>query len=261
MSSVVTPQEPAPATFDAAPPVGHIETDAFCEGCGYSLRGQSVRREPVTQLLMSRCPECGRFAPANQMATAARLWLNRFSTFLLWMWLVFVVLVILVEGLILFGITMGSMDSMIRPYRYSQQFIGQPWDAEDYLFIGFIASLLSGMGFVAGAAAAAAFPHWHGLRRSVFCLGRTALIATFVALFWSLTYSTPASLSDGQWLAIWSPYLLAFVILHGGGGALAAWLGRRPLRLLVRLLLPRRLRPGLSYLWTADGLPPPSVSA
>ena len=59
--------------FYDLPRLLHFEVDRFCEGCGYNLRGQVVRREPGTKILLARCPECGCFHPAADAGTVGLL--------------------------------------------------------------------------------------------------------------------------------------------------------------------------------------------
>jgi hypothetical protein len=63
-----------------------LETDHFCEQCGYNLHGQPVSRDPRTQIVICRCPECGRFAAAGKDGTAGSLWLSRFAATVLVAW-------------------------------------------------------------------------------------------------------------------------------------------------------------------------------
>lgn len=50
-----------PPGFEDWPEISRVETDRFCFRCGYNLHQQSVRRDPRTEVLVSRCPECGTF--------------------------------------------------------------------------------------------------------------------------------------------------------------------------------------------------------
>jgi len=44
---------------ELGPVIGHVQTDTFCEGCGYNLHTQAVVREARLGILICRCPECG----------------------------------------------------------------------------------------------------------------------------------------------------------------------------------------------------------
>lgn len=54
--------------------LGQIQTDMFCEGCGYNLFTQAVIRDPHMGILVCRCPECGKFSPAGIATDAANRW-------------------------------------------------------------------------------------------------------------------------------------------------------------------------------------------
>ena len=80
----------ARSDFDRQPIIARIETDRFCDCCGYNLRTQHVRRDPGTQLLLCRCPECGQLHPVRDQVTAGRVWLNRLGTLALFLWMLVV---------------------------------------------------------------------------------------------------------------------------------------------------------------------------
>lgn len=64
---------PAPA------PLAVIETDAFCERCGFNLRSRPVWRDERLGLLVCQCPECGGYQSATGRATALTPWLHRLA--------------------------------------------------------------------------------------------------------------------------------------------------------------------------------------
>jgi hypothetical protein len=76
-----------------------LETDHFCD-CGYNLHGQLVTRDERLKFMIVRCPECGRFHPAGHGVAARSLWLGRFATSMLALWLV---------GLVVFFLGMGFL--------------------------------------------------------------------------------------------------------------------------------------------------------
>src|SRR5690348_9086636 len=95
------------------PVIGHMQTDTFCEGCGYNLHTQAVMRDQRLGIIVCRCPECGRFAPAGQGATATRVWLNRAATLFLTLWVLFVMVLFslcaLFLGMIAYGHVMNNV--------------------------------------------------------------------------------------------------------------------------------------------------------
>ena len=65
--------------FERLPVIAHIETDRFCQRCSYNMRTQAVRRDPRTELLLARCPECGRFDSVRDHVTATKAWVQRLA--------------------------------------------------------------------------------------------------------------------------------------------------------------------------------------
>ena len=98
------------AAFAAQPIIATIEVDRFCGRCGYNLRTQPVRREPRTELLLCRCPECGQFDAARDGATAGRVWLNRLGTAVSLAWIVGLLGIVLGIGGAQTGISFGVLD-------------------------------------------------------------------------------------------------------------------------------------------------------
>lgn len=64
---------------DLPAPLGVIETDAFCEGCGFNLHSQKVWRDERLGIAVCRCPECGRHAFAGGKTSVLTVWLQRLA--------------------------------------------------------------------------------------------------------------------------------------------------------------------------------------
>lgn len=79
-----------------------METDCFCEHCGYNLHGQPVHRDEQLGIMVCRCPECGRFHAAGYRTIAMSIWMSRLATALLTFWIILEVTVV-VLALISFG--------------------------------------------------------------------------------------------------------------------------------------------------------------
>jgi hypothetical protein len=93
---------PPPASHPAAiAPKSVIETDTFCDSCGFNLFTQPVWRDDRLQILLCRCPECGRHQPAQNKTTVGNIWLQRLGTFglILWVGLVLAVVTALFFGM------------------------------------------------------------------------------------------------------------------------------------------------------------------
>src|SRR4051812_11718852 len=85
-NTVMLQAEIEPATHRPLGRYGQLETDAFCSGCGYNLHGQDVSMDERLAFLVCRCPECGRFHPAGANTSANSIWISRFCTILLVVW-------------------------------------------------------------------------------------------------------------------------------------------------------------------------------
>ncbi len=71
-----------------------VETDTFCESCGFNLMTQRIWREETLGLLVCRCPECGRHHSAQSRSTAGTVWMHRLGTLGLMIWGLVVLLVV-----------------------------------------------------------------------------------------------------------------------------------------------------------------------
>lgn len=245
---------------DAARAVGRLETDRFCEGCGYNLHGQLVFREPHTALLVSRCPECGRLAPAGAGVTAAYAWLRRLGTLLLFIWIVVIIGVIVGLASTHVTVSVVALDEFTwyRPIPVSQLTGGYTnrWNCsvkENYPYWGWVvtgfASVSAASGFLIAAWMAVTMHHW---RRRLY-ITPVAVFAVGTAYFVWLAWSRAVP-QLGDWCV---PYLVSFGAAHLLGGIAGTWAGRPLARLAVRIALPPGLRPMLAFLWRADGLPMP----
>jgi hypothetical protein len=87
-----------------------LETDLFCEHCGYNLHGQPVNRDERLGILVCRCPECGRFHPAGHRTTATSVWLSRFAAALLGFWTLIVIAVVVLAAILFGAITYMHLD-------------------------------------------------------------------------------------------------------------------------------------------------------
>lgn len=90
--------EPSPSPSQAPTfpkPLGTVETDAFCEQCGFNLHTQPVWRDERLGILVCRCPECGGHQAAGTLTTVGYSWLSRLALagMFVWVTLVFSLLV------------------------------------------------------------------------------------------------------------------------------------------------------------------------
>ncbi len=261
------------AEFDQQPTIALIETDRFCDGCGYNLRTQQVRRDPRTDLLLCRCPECGRFHPAREGTTAGHVWLRRLGTVLLFVWIVLLLSVGLGLGSAQLGINIATLEELTT-YRHAnitttvtpQGIVTitsssgpTPWrrevdpQFEHYAeFIALMAGLSLALGFLLILVAVTAMHHWRRWGYYVLALAMPFAAGALAWKIWAM---------DNPHLAEWATmYVLGFSAAYLIGALLGIPLGRPLARLLATLLLPPRVRPVLSFLWLADGKEPPRGS-
>jgi hypothetical protein len=63
-----------------------LETDTFCQNCGYNLFGQEVFRDSRLGLLVCQCPQCEQFYPAGIPQTAKSWWSARLAMLCVMAW-------------------------------------------------------------------------------------------------------------------------------------------------------------------------------
>jgi hypothetical protein len=86
-----------------------VETDHFCD-CGYNLHNQRTERDARLGFAIVRCPECGKFHPANHASTANRVWLKRLAAVLLLVWVLTLLFFYVALGFAAFGTVAGYID-------------------------------------------------------------------------------------------------------------------------------------------------------
>ena len=247
--------------------------DRFCEKCGYNLRTQPVTREPHTDILICRCPECGTFHPAGATTDAGRVWLGRLGTMLLLLWVVTLISlgvgVLGGLGALQFAhleafsyyerqerietvngrtITRRVSERTLRRLSWSPAYVARQ-RREQRVFLGVLiaSSLIAG---AAGGTMLTVFL-WHLRRRTCYlALLLPLLLAGFDYWIWSFETTD---------LRAWGFQRLAFyACLQSAGLAMGILLGRATVRAVLRLLLPASLLQHLAFLWHADGRVVPS---
>lgn len=239
-----------PPDFDAWTQVGVVELDRYCQRCGYNLITQPVRREPRLDVLIVRCPECGRFESTTDVH-ARRLWLSRLLKVALVVWIA--------VALLSFGAACGLLAAPVfaiinDSLTWTQQAETPPrWvravrtpDLET-VALAIVASLFVAFAFV--AAATVLVYHWRRWAFFLLALLLPTIAAAFASSIW---YKELPKLWPLFWECIWLHWRIQIA-----AGLLGAVAGRATARLLARLLIPASLRSAVSFLWLADQLPPP----
>ncbi len=260
-----TTDEAAPDSGDP-PVVSRIETDRFCESCGYNLHLQEVRRDPRTGVLLTRCPECGRYAPAQTHTTAGRLWLRRLAgAFILGWVMLLLVLVGAAVGLQLavLGVSGGELVEHVpihvpttnpgtglfrRTYSFQWAFTS---DVREVITVTSAASGVSiGLALLTAVVTVVLLPHWPRWIYPLYMLGIGLLAAVCVQ---ATVYIERPDLFDSR-LPITAIITCAYLV----SGVAGAVFGRPLARLMLNVLLPPRLREPFAYLWQVDGRIPPT---
>jgi hypothetical protein len=241
------PTEPPITTAD--PVVGRIETDRFCDDCGFNMRTAPVFRDERTRLLLARCTECGRVHDAALLTTAGRVWLNRLGVFATIAWMFFLAWATFMLGLGEMGLQFATLDELTESSRVGRQVEA---DMDDYwAFMSLMLGLSAVAGFVMVTLYACAAHHW----KKVYHM----MLAAIVPLI-PMTIAWRAWISEAPHLEQWGwQYLLAHASIQVSAGIIAALLGRTIVRGLATVLLPPRSRTLLGFLWLADGKPPPGT--
>jgi hypothetical protein len=248
---------------ETAPLVGHVQSDAFCEGCGYNLHTQPVTRDPRLGILTCRCPECGRFSAAANLTPVRHVWLNRLGLGMLLAWVLFLLgffaLLTLFHGLMANAFVQESVQFQNIPptnpgavWRYHYVKRPPPATLEQASQLRFqktvIVVVTVLLGVIAGGAVSVFMWHTRGWRRLVAFV--PALIGVGVTfLGWS---NDPSARFIQDVVQTQTGICL---LLESAGAVLGLWLGRPTARAALSILLPPKPRQHLAFLWTTDGKP------
>lgn len=246
--------------------IGRIETDTFCQSCGYNLHTQNVIRDERLGILVCRCPECGRYAPAGQATAASRLWLNRLGTTLLTAWVFLLLLLFglctLFLGMVAYGQVMESTQTrpIIRHdpnhpkatyYTFEYVIRDTPptgsYEAQQMSQERIILAVVTGaLGLVAGGMFSVFLWHCKSWRR-LFAFGPPVIGCGIASCIWA---SNPMASPIRNWglLQLGTYFLLELVAVFVG-----VLLGRAIARAALGLLLSPKIRQHLAFLWTTDG--------
>jgi len=246
------PEDATPFAFNRLEAVSTVSDDRWCEQCGYNLRGQHVRRDERSKLLLVRCPECHTFGYANERSRLWQPWVRRVSSVALVIWILLCLwaAIALVAG-------QGAMgDMVLHEIQRSQHsaYRGRP-TAGDPLqwFIWAMAGLSFGMGLAAAWVMTTVM--WYWKRQVVGGIVFTyPLIAMVInGLIWTFDDGMSTYLPDSPWV-----YLYPLAVTCIVGGVIGMLVGRMLSRQLVRWFVPPKLRHLAAFLWEVDGMTPPT---
>ena len=240
------------------PVVGQVQTDTFCEGCGYNLVTQSVIRDERLGILVCRCPECGRYAAAGRTTSADRVWLNRLGTVTLAGWVFFLLGVFAFCALFLGMLAYGQAEEGVEytatgstSYRYyyvprnfasaDEETLSRHRTAQFLFFAATgILCLLTGTLF------STFFWHVRGALRGLALL--PAMIGIGLAMF--IWVQDPSM----RGVAGWGATRMSLFFLYAAFGTMVGvFTGRSIARGVLKILVPPRARQHLAFLWITDG--------
>lgn len=248
------------------PVVGTVQTDTFCETCGYNLLTQAVMRDARLGILVCRCPECGRYHAAGKISSAARVWLNRLGTSLLFAWVVFLLLSFglcaLFFGMLAYGHTVGLTQvhtfTEPNPHFYGQSRYVARYDvykpspddpetdarrSQDLMMFTIVTGCLS---LLTGGAFSTFCWHLRGWRR--YLIFFPALLGCGIDV--ALWVNDPMT----EWVRHWGVRQIGYWLLFELAGiTVGIFIGRPVARGVLRILLPARVRQHLAFLWITDG--------
>jgi hypothetical protein len=227
-----------------------IEADVFCASCGYNLHGQKIWLDERLGFLVCQCPECGRYHPAANGSSANSIWLSRFATGMLIVWIIAIIALSIIFGFIFAGFQAGfasftQLNNFDGKYAFviasDKDIAGQAW----VIFFGAL------FGFLAGVLLPIFLWHWS---RKWYWLG--ILVPTIAAAILTPTYLySDVYHSIIGWIIsrIWTlAGIEVFFLLLG------TFVGRPIARAIIRAIVPPRPRQLLNFLWLIDGQQPPS---
>jgi hypothetical protein len=265
----------SPEISELGPVIGQVQTDTFCEGCGYNLHTQAVVRDQRLGILVSRCPECGRFAASGRTTSASSVWLNRFGTILLVVWVVFLLglfsLCSLFLGMVAYGhpsilttyeaapyvrVRLNtSMPTAIQQASYPYRYVRIPRqtnsgnaesDHRELQGRLILASIAAALALITGGLFSILLWHCKGWGR-LFALLPPILGCIGAALAW---ISDPTTILIREWGIV---QIGLYLLIEIPGVAIGAWIGRPIARLLLKILVPPKARQHLAFLWIVDG--------
>lgn len=241
---------------DNWPTVAFVEVDRFCAECGYNLHQQSVMRQPETQLLVCRCPECGRFHAAGDTTSAGSLWVRRVGRLALVPWILGLLAAAAALAAAEGGLMVGTLEEMTHRQRITVSGTATQWTAtiremtdERYVVMTLLGSLSLAAGAILGTAAVTLCYHWR--RRNYLLL--VFLVPMLPAVLAGIGWRFEAPTMIGFGLKVIAGHYSLFVF----GGIIGVCFGRPVSRAVIRAALPPKWWPLLGDLWTIDDKPLP----
>jgi len=280
-------------------PVSYLSGDRFCAQCNHNLVGQPVYREQAYGIIIARCPECGRFASLNEYPSLGRWGrrLGAFlAAMVILLVLLFMagsagVLAGVGYGLGLTGQSRVESVVRIRVQEFAEQpqawwrdpAIYEAWVAETGGIPTVVAELggwplaLSlevipvGVGFAFAALVFAGLiavmvPGQRGLKLVMIAMIPPTLSLLYLTPWWWVVLGSETRfrgitrlVHDVELHVAIPTFFAGWLLLLVPATVAGALLGRSVARGIVCMILPKRHRVALSFLWHCDGRRPPAV--
>ncbi len=291
MTDTTSPSPTADQHDDS--PRGLLQGDRLCIECNYNLIGQTIRREPHYGLFVVRCPECGAVAATQEYPLLGK-WAGRIGMLAAAFWFAVVIALFTGTAGVTTGFNIAFTEQVSRNYQDDVSNRIEAWietnapdlsggqafqawwqttnpaqlraespawwrvaDPEDFFFMGVSWFLMLVSGLVLGTVLF--HRKWRGLLASVAIIAAiAAAFSSFAFVDWAARTQSPTSVWHLR--GVWASHLLVVEFVAQMTWLYLGMLIGRPLaRLVLRLLLPPRLRSGLALLWLCDGLDPPTT--
>ncbi len=252
------PRRPAAAVPSTTAPtvaetdvVAFVETDRYCDACGYNLITLPVFREPNTGLFLVKCTECGAMHPAGLPTGRRPVWASRVAAPLLFVWMGLILLFLFITGVITTAMQAVAFETLTTGYGANRL----PYtDFPEFpYFVGLVWGVSLMMGLLQVTLLSTVAHHW---RRWGYFVAAILFPCVPLAIAYQAWRMDAAHLLDNWALQI----LLSLFGAAMVGGLLGAMFGRKVMRMFASLLLPPRVRQLVVFLWLADGLTPPKMS-
>lgn len=268
--TIAPPGSEARQFFEKLPALGEVDADRPCRVCRHNLRTQPIRRDPRTELLLCRCPQCGTFATIGESTAASApaptpSWTRFLARSLMYLWLLGVGIggvaaagsqaasSVLTLELLTTHAAVPANVARSPGYRGPAFQYVLKRDYREYQFLTAVAVLFSlGLMLGVGLVASVVFYHWPRWLLAAFLLIEPMVIAAGVCLIWRM--AAPELWSWG--LRIIGLHTAAQIV----AGVIGALLGRPMVHLLTALVVPAPVRPVLRHLWQGEPQPEPRIA-
>jgi hypothetical protein len=225
--------------------VSSVETDLFCEGCGYNLRTQKVWEEPTTKVLIIQCPECNKYHAARGIGGAKLAIPDRLVQLAGIGWVLFLGLIFIAVGAIEMSALLVFTDVVSSGFRdeYLSPEIFLP-----LLFIVPMGLTIGGLIAIFSSSPSLNWARWMvSLRSAIYLLG-----LGFMAIdLYTSSYAGPK-------VAVLN-LLVGFVLIVAQftSGMLGVYLGRPVFYWLCRNLLPASIANMIRAYWSSQTIAAP----